>query len=171
MFDCNAFFSTRLSQETTVPVVHDVGAVTFFVSGIVYTILQSWISYRAYPFGSTIGVCRARFGIAALATVAFIPSILSLKSRTSINSRFSAVLSDTLTHEMAFEQELSFMISRWLSPWCHHHVYKCRPSLNVIFPELIIQLSSVPSLWNKANCTDTKTTRWALFMCISLKLK
>ena len=76
------------------PAVHDVGAVTFFVSGIVYTILQSVISYRAYPFGSTMGVCRARLGMAVLATVAFIPSILSLRSRESVNSGTSAVLSD-----------------------------------------------------------------------------
>ncbi|XP_030296240.1 DNA damage-regulated autophagy modulator protein 1 [Sparus aurata] len=73
---CLGMLIVATFQETTVPVVHDVGAVTFFVSGIVYTILQSWISYRAYPFGSTIGVCRARFGIAALATVAFIPTFI-----------------------------------------------------------------------------------------------
>lgn len=126
MFDCNLFFfSTRLSQETTVPVVHDVGAVTFFVSGIIYTILQAVISYRAYPYGSTMGVCRARFGIAVLAAVAFIPSILSLKSRTSINSRFSAVLSEALMHEMAFEQEL------------YEELYDCNITVSLMSPSCL----------------------------------
>lgn len=67
-------------QETAVIEAHDFGALLFFVSGIIYTLLQSIISSRAYPFGSTIGVCRTRWIIAIIATLAFFPSILSHKS-------------------------------------------------------------------------------------------
>lgn len=69
-----------LLQETLVTAVHDVGAILFFVSGVLYIILQSIISFRAYPFGSSICVCRVRVGIAILAVLAFFPSILSQKS-------------------------------------------------------------------------------------------
>lgn len=64
-------------QETTVIEAHDFGALLFFVSGIIYTILQSIISSRAYPLGSTIGVCRARWVLAIIAALTFFPSILS----------------------------------------------------------------------------------------------
>ncbi|XP_029317633.1 DNA damage-regulated autophagy modulator protein 1 [Cottoperca gobio] len=63
-------------QETTVTVVHDIGALVFFVSGILYLILQSFISYRAYPLGSSVGVCRTRLGIAVLASLAFFPTVI-----------------------------------------------------------------------------------------------
>lgn len=57
--------------------VHDAGALLFFVPGVCYIALQSLLSYRARPFGSSPAVCRARSGIAALAAVALFPSILS----------------------------------------------------------------------------------------------
>ncbi len=61
-------------------VAHDVGALLFFISGVLYIILQSVISYQAYPFGSSMNVCRVRLCIAILATLTFFPSILSHKS-------------------------------------------------------------------------------------------
>ncbi|XP_042367179.1 DNA damage-regulated autophagy modulator protein 1 isoform X2 [Plectropomus leopardus] len=63
-------------QEITVTVVHDIGALLFFISGVLYIILQSVISFRAYPFGSSMCVCRTRLGIAILAVVAFFPTVI-----------------------------------------------------------------------------------------------
>ncbi|XP_073336787.1 DNA damage-regulated autophagy modulator protein 1 [Pagrus major] len=76
LLSCLGMLIVATFQETTVPEVHDVGAVIFFTSGIIYTILQSVISYRAYPFGSSMGVCQARLGIAVLATLAFFPTVI-----------------------------------------------------------------------------------------------
>ncbi|XP_039998357.1 DNA damage-regulated autophagy modulator protein 1 isoform X2 [Xiphias gladius] len=66
-------------QETTVTEVHDLGALLFFVSGVLYIVVQSVVSYHAYPYGSSAGVCRARLGIAVVAALAFFPSILPKK--------------------------------------------------------------------------------------------
>lgn len=57
--------------------VHIAGALLFFVTGVTYIILQSIISYRAFPFGSSISVCRVRLAFAVVAAVAFLPCILS----------------------------------------------------------------------------------------------
>lgn len=62
-------------------VVHDIGAMLFFLPGITYTILQAVISYQAYPVGCSIGVLWARLGFAIVATLAFFPSILPHESR------------------------------------------------------------------------------------------
>lgn len=72
-------FPTSYFQETAVKWVHYVGAFLFFFFGIVYTILQTVMSYQACPIGSSIGICRARLFFAIVATVAFFPSILPLK--------------------------------------------------------------------------------------------
>ncbi|KAI3366369.1 hypothetical protein L3Q82_000532 [Scortum barcoo] len=73
MISCFGMCVVATFQETTVTVAHDVGAMMFFISGILYIIFQSWISYQAFPFGSSINVCRARVIIATLATLAFFP--------------------------------------------------------------------------------------------------
>uniref|UniRef100_A0A3Q4GVT2 DNA-damage regulated autophagy modulator 1 n=1 Tax=Neolamprologus brichardi TaxID=32507 RepID=A0A3Q4GVT2_NEOBR len=65
-------------QETVVQIVHDIGAILFFVFGIVYMILQCVISFRAYPYGSSKNVCCVRVAIASLATVAFVPMSVSI---------------------------------------------------------------------------------------------
>lgn len=61
-------------------VVHDIGALVFFLFGVIYIILQTVISYQAYPYGSSVSVCRARLVIAIIAFLAFFPSILSQTS-------------------------------------------------------------------------------------------
>ncbi|KAM7367205.1 hypothetical protein PAMP_015122 [Pampus punctatissimus] len=63
-------------QETILTVMHDIGALLFFISGILYIILQSVISYRAFPYGSSLSVCRARLGIAILAALTFFPTVI-----------------------------------------------------------------------------------------------
>uniref|UniRef100_A0AAQ4QF84 DNA-damage regulated autophagy modulator 1 n=1 Tax=Gasterosteus aculeatus aculeatus TaxID=481459 RepID=A0AAQ4QF84_GASAC len=77
MSSCLGMCIVATFQETTVTEVHDAGALLFFVPGVCYIALQSLLSYRARPFGSSPAVCRARSGIAALAAVALFPSILS----------------------------------------------------------------------------------------------
>lgn len=89
----NGMFSSCWFQETTVPVVHDVGALLFFVSGVIYTILQSIISYRACPSGSSINLCRARLSLAIIGTMAFFPSILLQTSIYQEMHLFLGVLS------------------------------------------------------------------------------
>ncbi|XP_041820085.1 DNA damage-regulated autophagy modulator protein 1 [Chelmon rostratus] len=76
MVSCLGMCIVATFQETAVTVAHDVGALLFFVSGVVYTILQSIISYSAYPFGSSMSVCRARLGITIIATLAFFPTVI-----------------------------------------------------------------------------------------------
>nr|XP_046234447.1 DNA damage-regulated autophagy modulator protein 1 [Scatophagus argus] len=63
-------------QETTVPIGHDIGALLFFVTGIVYIILQSIITHYASPLGSSISVFRIRCMIAVLAALALFPTII-----------------------------------------------------------------------------------------------
>ncbi|XP_034382223.1 DNA damage-regulated autophagy modulator protein 1 [Cyclopterus lumpus] len=76
MFSCLGMCIVATFQETTVTVVHDIGALMFFVSGVLYIILQSVISHRAYPVGSSMGVCRVRSGVATLAFLAFFPTVI-----------------------------------------------------------------------------------------------
>ncbi|KAI4888473.1 hypothetical protein NFI96_015930 [Prochilodus magdalenae] len=63
-------------QETAVTRVHDVGALVFFVSGVVYIILQTIISYQLYPFGTSKGVCHIRALFAGVAFLAAFPTII-----------------------------------------------------------------------------------------------
>ncbi|XP_070848518.1 DNA damage-regulated autophagy modulator protein 1 [Chaetodon trifascialis] len=76
MMSCLGMCIVATFQETTVTIAHDAGALLFFVSGVCYTILQSIISYHAYPFGSSMSVCRARLGITIIATLAFFPTVI-----------------------------------------------------------------------------------------------
>ncbi|XP_051974784.1 DNA damage-regulated autophagy modulator protein 1 [Xyrauchen texanus] len=62
-------------QETTVMAVHDFGALLFFISGAIYTVLQSMISYRAHPYGSSKCMCHFRTFFAVLAFLAVFPTI------------------------------------------------------------------------------------------------
>lgn len=73
MLSCLGMCIVATFQETLVTKVHDLGALLFFVSGIVYIMLQSVISFCAYPYGSSLTVCWTRAGIALMAFVAFFP--------------------------------------------------------------------------------------------------
>lgn len=76
MISCLGMCIVATFQETTVTIVHDIGAVLFFLSGILYIIFQSVISFQAYPFGSSVTVCRARALIASIAALAFFPTVI-----------------------------------------------------------------------------------------------
>ncbi|XP_060924992.1 DNA damage-regulated autophagy modulator protein 1 [Limanda limanda] len=90
MLSCLSMCIVATFQETAVTVVHDIGALLFFISGVVYIILQSVISYQTYPFGSSSSLYRVRSGIALLAALAFFPAVICasfVKQSTLIRDR------------------------------------------------------------------------------------
>lgn len=76
LLSCLGMCIVATFQETTLQAVHDIGALLFFITGVLYTIFQTYISYRAYPYGSSLSVCRTRFCIAVLAVVALFPTVI-----------------------------------------------------------------------------------------------
>lgn len=76
MISCLGMCIVATFQETLVPRVHDFGALLFFISGVVYIILQTIISYHVYPYGSSRCMCRIRLSFAVLATLAFFPTLI-----------------------------------------------------------------------------------------------
>ncbi|XP_021567254.1 DNA damage-regulated autophagy modulator protein 1 [Carlito syrichta] len=62
-------------QELAVPVVHDGGALLAFVCGVVYTLLQSIISYKSCPQWNSVLMCHVRLAISAVSCAAVIPMI------------------------------------------------------------------------------------------------
>ncbi|CAB1437115.1 unnamed protein product [Pleuronectes platessa] len=90
MLSCLSMCIVATFQETAVMSVHDLGAMLFFVSGIAYIILQSFISYLTYPFGASCSLYRVRSGIALLAALAFFPAVICasfVKQSTLIRDR------------------------------------------------------------------------------------
>uniref|UniRef100_A0A8K9UPT9 DNA-damage regulated autophagy modulator 1 n=1 Tax=Oncorhynchus mykiss TaxID=8022 RepID=A0A8K9UPT9_ONCMY len=76
MLSCLGMCFVATFQETTIIQVHDAGAILFFVSGVLYTILQSIISYKAFPYGCSLALCRVRTGMATMAFLAVPPTII-----------------------------------------------------------------------------------------------
>ncbi|XP_037590168.1 DNA damage-regulated autophagy modulator protein 1 isoform X1 [Cebus imitator] len=62
-------------QELAVPVVHDGGALLAFVCGVVYTVLQSVISYKSCPQWNSLSTCHIRMAISAVSCAAVVPMI------------------------------------------------------------------------------------------------
>ncbi|KAL6079201.1 hypothetical protein STEG23_018355, partial [Scotinomys teguina] len=62
-------------QELAVPVVHDGGALLAFVCGVVYTLLQSVISYKSCPQWNSLTTCHVRMAISAISCAAVVPMI------------------------------------------------------------------------------------------------
>ncbi|XP_036432576.1 DNA damage-regulated autophagy modulator protein 1 [Colossoma macropomum] len=63
-------------QETAIRIVHDIGAFIFFLSGVVYIILQTIISHKAHPYGTSKRVCYIRTIFAVVAFLAAFPTII-----------------------------------------------------------------------------------------------
>ncbi|KAK2506992.1 hypothetical protein MC885_005176 [Smutsia gigantea] len=72
-------------QELAVPVVHDGGALLAFICGVVYTLLQSIISYKSCPQWNSLSTCHVRMAISAVSCAAVIPSILSASVDVLVN--------------------------------------------------------------------------------------
>ncbi|VFV37644.1 Hypothetical predicted protein [Lynx pardinus] len=62
-------------QELAVPLVHDGGALLAFVCGVVYTLLQSVISYKSCPQWNSLSTCHVRMAISAVSCAAVVPMI------------------------------------------------------------------------------------------------
>nr|XP_060150250.1 DNA damage-regulated autophagy modulator protein 1-like [Globicephala melas] len=60
-------------QELAVPMVHDGGAFLAFVCGVMYTLLQSIISYKSCPQWNSLSTCRIRMATSAVSSAAVIP--------------------------------------------------------------------------------------------------
>lgn len=80
----NGLFVISL-QELAVPVVHDGGALLAFICGVVYTLLQSIISYKSCPQWNSLSTCHIRMAISAVSCAAVIPSILSASVGVLVN--------------------------------------------------------------------------------------
>ncbi|XP_078797716.1 DNA damage-regulated autophagy modulator protein 1 isoform X1 [Oryzias latipes] len=86
MISCLGMCIVATFQETEVTYVHDGGALMFFLSGVIYIVLQTKISYVIHPPGSSANTFRARVVITIIAIFAFFPSILksAIKQRKSL---------------------------------------------------------------------------------------
>ncbi|XP_030638271.1 DNA damage-regulated autophagy modulator protein 1 [Chanos chanos] len=93
-------------QETEVRAVHDLGAFLFFFSGVLYTILQSIISFRAYPYGTSFAVCVIRVVIATVASVAVFPTIIC-----------AAFVSETKLHWTSEDKDYTLHLASAVSEW------------------------------------------------------
>ncbi|CAB1345968.1 unnamed protein product [Coregonus sp. 'balchen'] len=89
MLSCLGMCFVVTFQKTTITSVHDAGALLFFISGVLYTILQSIISYKAYPYGCSLALCHTRTGIAPSPSWQFPP--VSLKTIDYVFHLVSAV--------------------------------------------------------------------------------
>uniref|UniRef100_A0A3P9KT95 DNA-damage regulated autophagy modulator 1 n=1 Tax=Oryzias latipes TaxID=8090 RepID=A0A3P9KT95_ORYLA len=76
MISCLGMCIVATFQETEVTYVHDGGALMFFLSGVIYIVLQTKISYVIYPPGSSANTFRARVVITIIAIVAFFPTVI-----------------------------------------------------------------------------------------------
>ncbi|KAM6153030.1 DNA damage-regulated autophagy modulator protein 1 isoform 2-T2 [Erethizon dorsatum] len=62
-------------QELAVPTVHDGGALLAFVCGVLYTLLQSVISYKSCPQWNSLSICHTRMAISTVSCAAVVPMI------------------------------------------------------------------------------------------------
>lgn len=62
-------------QESAVPVSHGNSALLGLVCGVVYTLLQSIISYKSCPQGKSLSTCQVGMAISAMSCGAVIPMI------------------------------------------------------------------------------------------------
>ncbi|KAF7229270.1 DNA damage-regulated autophagy modulator protein 1 isoform X2 [Nothobranchius furzeri] len=63
-------------QETAVRWAHDLGALLFFSTGIIYIILQSVMSFKVYPYNTSKSVLLVRTGLTLFAVIAFFPTVI-----------------------------------------------------------------------------------------------
>ncbi|KAJ8379041.1 hypothetical protein AAFF_G00231320 [Aldrovandia affinis] len=76
LISCLGMCVVATFQVTLVTKVHDLGAVVFFICGVAYILLQSRISYRMHPYGSSMTVCHVRAIISIISLLATFPMII-----------------------------------------------------------------------------------------------
>ncbi|KAK7475827.1 hypothetical protein BaRGS_00032973 [Batillaria attramentaria] len=69
----------NFQEGTVVEPVHVVGAAMAFIGGIIYSFLQTSMSYHMYPDYSGLQVCRVRLGLTIVSLGALIISAIALK--------------------------------------------------------------------------------------------
>ncbi|XP_022605062.1 DNA damage-regulated autophagy modulator protein 1 [Seriola dumerili] len=114
ILSCFSMCIVATFQETTVVNVHDAGALLFFISGVLYIIVQSVISYQAYPFGSSVVVCRVRLGISILAAVAFFPTVIC-----------AFFVKQTTLHRDSKDQDYPFHLASAVCEWVVAFSFVC----------------------------------------------
>lgn len=93
-------------QETTLPVVHDIGALLFFGTGVLYTVLQAAMSYKTMPHGSSLCVCHVRTAIAVLTSLTMVLSIVC-----------GSYVRRTKLHRQPTDQDYTFHLVSAVSEW------------------------------------------------------
>ena len=63
-------------QETKIEYIHLTGALLVFGFGVLYSLLDTSISFRMHPNFNGIFICRARLAVCILSIVSFVTSIL-----------------------------------------------------------------------------------------------
>lgn len=76
IISCFGMLIVATFQESAVEKVHLTGALLFFLCGALYINLQSYISYRSYPYGSSLCVCRTRLSVGIMAALTFFPTVI-----------------------------------------------------------------------------------------------
>ncbi|KAG7454498.1 hypothetical protein MATL_G00260390 [Megalops atlanticus] len=97
-------------QVTLVTEVHDAGALVFFVCGVLYTLLQSVISYRMHPYGSSMALCHTRMVISIISVLASFPMIIC--------AFFVPTKLHWDSHDKEFAFHLASAISEWIVTFC-----------------------------------------------------
>ncbi|XP_040840270.1 DNA damage-regulated autophagy modulator protein 1 isoform X1 [Ochotona curzoniae] len=143
-------------QELAVPVVHDGGALLAFVCGVIYTVLQSIISYKSCPQWNSLWTCHVRMVISAVSCVAVIPMIAcaSLISITKLewNPKEKVITSRLFTGRLA---------SLPTRARCPQEPAAGRARAAALpFPRQSPMLQQVPGKWNE---------KMGLFWCKSMK--
>ncbi|XP_071357976.1 DNA damage-regulated autophagy modulator protein 1 [Trachinotus anak] len=111
MLSCFSMCIVATFQETTITKVHDAGALLFFVSGVLYIIIQSVISY---PFGSSTGVFRARVVISIIAALAFFPTVIC-----------AFFVKQTTLHRDKGDQDYPFHVASAVCEWVVAFSFVC----------------------------------------------
>ncbi|XP_024232977.1 DNA damage-regulated autophagy modulator protein 1 [Oncorhynchus tshawytscha] len=106
MLSCLGMCFVATFQETTITAVHDAGALLFFVSGVLYTILQSIISYKAFPYGCSLALCRVRTGMATIAFLAVFPTVVC-----------AVFVTQTTLHRKTEDEDNVFHLVSAVSEW------------------------------------------------------
>ncbi|OCT88743.1 hypothetical protein XELAEV_18017373mg [Xenopus laevis] len=70
LFGCIGMGIVATFQEMAVPAVHDAGALITFICGVMYILLQSYISYKSCPTWNTRATCHIRMTVSLIAFIA-----------------------------------------------------------------------------------------------------
>lgn len=67
------------AQETSVEIVHVIGASLVFGVGVIYAAVQTALTYHMYPDYNGLYICRVRLTLTVVSFIVMIISILTLK--------------------------------------------------------------------------------------------